>query len=317
VVFLNILILLITQGMKLTNKLVILCVLTFVFAQFLPAEFVAKNFFYSLGNFLEGRVYVAITALFMHANIMHLLINLGLLYFIGNLLEDLIGVRKYAIVFFFGGAAAFLLSSLAYGRANLLVGASGSIFTIMAVAFVMNPLAVKKTRAYSFVFGKTQVATQTEEVTFSKITFFVDVLIASIVQLALIGAYSFLSLETAIAQGVLSGDLGHVIGFLIGFVFGVSWSERWSMYAKQAGRVMVILFILLVLGVYTYYSFVHAVNPHAQTFIDTFLSSYSIEIFQSGRARCNNFCLDEGFDYGELVDGFCECKFAGAVNIGS
>ncbi len=289
--------------MNLTNKIIILSVLTFIIAIFLPQKFVSESFFFSLGNFLEGNVYVTVTALFMHANIAHIFINMIMLLLFGTILEDLIGVRRFALVYFLGGMAAFLLSGLAYGRGDLLVGASGSIFTVMAVLFVMNPLAFKKTRPYSFVFGRKEVSAEVEEVEFNRFTFFLDLLIMIFVQFTLIALYNPITGD----KGV--GNLGHFVGFSIGFVFGIAWSDKWRKYAKAAGSIFIIFLLLSIVGVYAYYIFAHARDPGAQTFVDRFFSGFSIEIFQSERAKCNNFCIESDFDYGVVENGFCTCMY--------
>lgn len=288
--------------MNLTNKIIILCVFTFFVAFFLPQSFVYENLYFSLGSFLAGNVYTMITAIFMHSSVVHLTVNMFLLLFVGNILEDLIGPRKFAVVFFFGGMATFLLSGLAYGPADLLVGCSGSIFTVMAVAFVLNPLAYRVSKPYKFIFGVKEVSAEQEEVKLDKFTFFLDLFIFSLAQITVMALYSPVSEDSV-------GNLGHFIGFLIGFLFGIMWSEKWREYAKSFGTVLIGGVIVMILLLYLYYSVSHVVNPNAETFIDLFLSAYSIRIFSSDEIKCNNACLEEGFDYGLTEDGFCSCKY--------
>ena len=72
-----------------------------------------------------------ITAMFLHANIFHFLMNMYVLYYLGGHMEQLIGPRKYLLAYMASG----IVSSLAVtylGSDNVVtVGASGAIFGIM------------------------------------------------------------------------------------------------------------------------------------------------------------------------------------------
>lgn len=79
----------------------------------------------------NNEYYRIITAMFLHANIFHFLMNMYVLYYLGGHMEQLIGPRKYLLAYMASG----IVSSLAVtylGRDNIVtVGASGAIFGIM------------------------------------------------------------------------------------------------------------------------------------------------------------------------------------------
>lgn len=87
------------------------------------------------------------TYIFMHAGFFHLLGNMLWLYFIGTLLEDLIGGRHINRLFVFGGLAGGLLFLFAYNLLPMfssqpmspMVGASGGVTAVILAAAVFSP----------------------------------------------------------------------------------------------------------------------------------------------------------------------------------
>jgi len=77
-----------------------------------------------------------LTAGFLHANLIHLGLNMYILYWLGTMLEPVLGHLKFAALYFAsllaGSFGALLLSA---DRET--VGASGAVFGLMAAAFVM------------------------------------------------------------------------------------------------------------------------------------------------------------------------------------
>jgi len=83
-----------------------------------------------------GDYYRLVTSGFLHAGLIHLGLNMLVLYFIGRLLEPGIGGARFAAIYFvslLGGAFGALLLD----PNSLTVGASGAIFGLMAAAFVI------------------------------------------------------------------------------------------------------------------------------------------------------------------------------------
>ena len=83
-----------------------------------------------------GEYYRLITSGFLHAGLIHLGLNMLVLYFLGRMLEPGIGGVRLAAIYFvslLGGAFGALLID----PNELTVGASGAIFGLMAAAFVI------------------------------------------------------------------------------------------------------------------------------------------------------------------------------------
>lgn len=75
----------------------------------------------------DGEFYRLITAIFVHAGILHLFLNMYALYVIGTQLESFYGSVKYLIIYLFSGLIGSLLSMSFLGD-SWSVGASGAIF---------------------------------------------------------------------------------------------------------------------------------------------------------------------------------------------
>ncbi len=73
--------------------------------------------------------YRLITGTFIHANIVHLLLNCYSLYVIGTQIENFMGRWKYLVVYFVSALTGSLLSILLSDAAS--IGASGAIFGLM------------------------------------------------------------------------------------------------------------------------------------------------------------------------------------------
>ncbi len=75
-----------------------------------------------------------ITAMFLHAGIVHLLFNMYALYILGNQLESILGKEKFILVYFISGIVSSLASFIL--SANMSVGASGAIFGLLGVLLI-------------------------------------------------------------------------------------------------------------------------------------------------------------------------------------
>lgn len=83
------------------------------------------------------------TSMFMHAGFFHLFVNIFSLLFVGNLVERLIGKRRFISFYLLAGLFAgifFVLVSLFFPSENLYaVGASGAIFGLIGLLMVLTP----------------------------------------------------------------------------------------------------------------------------------------------------------------------------------
>nr|WP_308624937.1 rhomboid family intramembrane serine protease [uncultured Eisenbergiella sp.] len=78
--------------------------------------------------------YRLVTAMFLHADIGHLVNNMILLYFGGEIVEKTIGGARYLVLFFVSGICGNLLSAiyeLSTGMYYSSIGASGAVFGLV------------------------------------------------------------------------------------------------------------------------------------------------------------------------------------------
>ena len=84
----------------------------------------------------QGEVWRLLTSGFMHADLIHLLLNMVGVYFLGQMLEPALGSVRYAALYFAslfaGSAGALLVEPLAQT-----VGASGAVFGLLGAAFYL------------------------------------------------------------------------------------------------------------------------------------------------------------------------------------
>lgn len=119
------------------NKLPIPVLKEFISSLYLPAAF--NEFIYKSWSLF--------TYIFLHAGIMHLLFNMLFLYFIGIILQDLLGNKHIFRIFLYGGmigGALFLIFfNLIPGFKDQpllpMVGASGGVTAIIVAAAVFTP----------------------------------------------------------------------------------------------------------------------------------------------------------------------------------
>jgi rhomboid protease GluP len=82
-------------------------------------------------------VWSVFTAMFVHVGIEHILFNMITLYFIGRLLERLIGHWKFLLIYILAGLFANLVSIVFSAPNTISAGASGAIFGIIGVWLMM------------------------------------------------------------------------------------------------------------------------------------------------------------------------------------
>lgn len=84
---------------------------------------------------VEGKEYYRLfTCMFLHFGAEHLTMNMLLLLFAGDMLEERVGIIRYLIIYLGGGLAGNLLSlavSLQTGEFAVSAGASGAIFAVI------------------------------------------------------------------------------------------------------------------------------------------------------------------------------------------
>jgi len=183
-------------------------------------ELSAKYLAFSTTNLLNGRVWTLITALFLHADILHLVGNMIFLYAFGNALEKEVGTEMTFLAFFAGGIISLLLGVFFYNPNVYLVGASAAIFTLTAVVMLVKPLK------FSFIF-------------------FMPLGLVALIYVV----YNVIAVQTG-AEGNVA-YFSHVIGFAAGIPLGIIWSKNlFKNLLITLGLLILYLFIILILTPY-------------------------------------------------------------------
>jgi len=142
-----------TYSLSLGFKPLILAIIilnTIVFAYEMslsPSElnYLVHDYGVSADNWMQ-KPYVLLTNAFLHADPLHLIMNMLVLFVLGCMLEDLLGELK--LIFVYLGMAVF--SALFFALSGSLfgipasvpaIGASGAIFGIIGIGLVLKPLA--------------------------------------------------------------------------------------------------------------------------------------------------------------------------------
>jgi membrane associated rhomboid family serine protease len=139
-----------------SNKIIFITVL-FYFLFLISNLFIEnldKFIFLNPGDILNGsHIWTLFTSIFMHGNVFHLFVNMITLFFLGNFSEQIIGRKRFILLYIlaglFGGlfyvAGAFIGSKMPY-LANVLgtldvsaVGASGALFGLLGLLAVLVP----------------------------------------------------------------------------------------------------------------------------------------------------------------------------------
>lgn len=177
------------------NLVIIICVLVSLLSWVSESNFIAQNFAFSGENLLNGKVWTIVTALFLHADILHLAGNMIFLYAFGNVLEKELGAGKTYLAFFVGGVLAFLLGVFFYDPSVYMIGASAAIFTLTAVVLLVKPLK------FSFLF-------------------FMPLGLVAVIYII----YNVLAVQSGMEGNI--AYISHVIGFAIGIPLGIVWTKN-------------------------------------------------------------------------------------------
>jgi membrane associated rhomboid family serine protease len=94
----------------------------------------------ALTNPITGSNYwTIVTAMFVHANFLHILFNMLALYFFGTFCLQLIDTKRFLAVYFIGGVVGNILFLLLGPMYSSVVGASGAIYAIGGILVMMRP----------------------------------------------------------------------------------------------------------------------------------------------------------------------------------
>jgi membrane associated rhomboid family serine protease len=88
------------------------------------------------------RIWTLFTHQFVHVNLMHLLVNLLMIWFTGRRIQGALGARAFLSIYLLGGIVGALLHTLAcliIGEDFYLCGASGSAYALLIAYAVLSP----------------------------------------------------------------------------------------------------------------------------------------------------------------------------------
>jgi membrane associated rhomboid family serine protease len=91
--------------------------------------------------FYDGDWYRLVTAMFLHAGVLHIAFNMLALYWLGTVVEQALGTWRFLLVYFVSGVAGSAGALLLTGPFAVTVGASGAIFGIMGALLVLEYVA--------------------------------------------------------------------------------------------------------------------------------------------------------------------------------
>lgn len=101
------------------------------------------------GSFLEALIFPwsFVSYMFLHASFFHILFNMLWLYWIGKLIVEYLGIRKFATIYFMGGMLGGLAYVLAFNifefmgipMGGRLIGASAGVMSVVVAAGVLLP----------------------------------------------------------------------------------------------------------------------------------------------------------------------------------
>jgi membrane associated rhomboid family serine protease len=89
----------------------------------------------------DGDWYRLVSAMFLHASVIHLAFNMLALWWLGSVVEQALGTWRYLLVYFAAGLAGSAGALLLSGPLAFTVGASGAIYGILGALLVLEYLA--------------------------------------------------------------------------------------------------------------------------------------------------------------------------------
>ena len=153
------------------------------------------------------------TYIFLHANLIHLLFNMFVLWMFGPDVEAALGTRRFTCFYFFCGIGAGLCSVVFYPPYTLIMGASGAVFGLM-VAFAM-------------LFPERVV---------TLLLFFVLPVNMKTKHLVLIFAGIELLLVISNVRGDFVAHFAHLGGALFGYLYMGWWGRGWGRLGVRGSR---------------------------------------------------------------------------------
>ncbi|MGA2308919.1 MAG: rhomboid family intramembrane serine protease [Candidatus Bathyarchaeia archaeon] len=87
-------------------------------------------------NVWNGEVWRLFTAIFVHADILHIFGNMFFLLIFGLRAEDMFDIKEYLLIYFLSGLSGGLLTLALWPPETLSIGASGAIFGVLGATII-------------------------------------------------------------------------------------------------------------------------------------------------------------------------------------
>jgi rhomboid protease GluP len=91
---------------------------------------------YAYTYVVQGEVWRLFTAMFIHADIVHLFGNMFFLFIFGLRAEEMFDMKEYMLIYFLSGLAGGFLTLMLWPLDTLSVGASGAIFGMVGATII-------------------------------------------------------------------------------------------------------------------------------------------------------------------------------------
>jgi membrane associated rhomboid family serine protease len=89
------------------------------------------------GGLAEGEWYRLVTSMFLHASLLHIALNMIVLYWCGTVVERALGTWRFLLIYFVSGIAGSAGALLFSGPFAVTVGASGAIYGIFGALLIL------------------------------------------------------------------------------------------------------------------------------------------------------------------------------------
>lgn len=215
--------------MRITKNLITINIIIFI-ATLINKEYMTETFalFYPTSPFFHW--WQPLTHMFMHGGFWHIFFNMYTLYIFGNVLERIIGEKKFLIFYFvcgFGAAALHMGVQYLELQGAMEQAAMGNSVAMQTVAMVKYTPTVGASGAiYGVLLGYAMLFPD------SKMTLlFPPVTLSAKWMVAIFAAIEFISGITGASVSV--AHFAHLGGMLIGLLLILYWRKKGTLFNRE------------------------------------------------------------------------------------
>src|SRR3989338_2863515 len=135
------------SGLSVNTQIIILNIILFIVFSILIRTNILTWDYIAIkpSNIFEGKyIWTFLTSMFMHGGLFHLFVNMFSLFFVGSLIQKLLGQKRYLSFYLIAGLFAgifFVLASLIFPADfnSYAIGASGALFGLIGLMMFLTP----------------------------------------------------------------------------------------------------------------------------------------------------------------------------------